>query len=87
MNLSLVIYLLSYKYLRINPNQSGLYIDSSDWTRNKKDNLNPINKKVNLSFQYTVTVSLDHEEIEKHYKRITKIKPFINKYNWKQMNF
>ena len=38
-NLSLVIYLLSYKYLRINPNQSGLYIDSSDWTRNKKDNI------------------------------------------------
>ena len=38
-NLSLVIYLLSYKYLKINPNQSGLYIDSSDWTRNKKDNI------------------------------------------------
>ena len=27
-------------------------------------------------------MALNHEEIEKHTERITKIKPFINKYKW-----
>ena len=30
---------------------------------------------------------LNHEEIKKDWERITKIKPFINKYNWKGINF
>ena len=38
-------------------------------------------------FQYAVTVVLNHEEIEKDTQRITKIKPFINKYNWEGINF
>ena len=29
-----------------------------------------------------MTVGLNYEEIGKHAERITKIKPFINKYNW-----
>ena len=35
----------------------------------------------------TVTVALNHEEIEKHPERITKIKSFINKYNWEGINY
>ena len=30
---------------------------------------------------------INHEEIKKDPKRITNIKPFINKYNWGRMNF
>ena len=30
---------------------------------------------------------LNHEEIEKNPERITKIKLFTNKYNWKERNF
>ena len=55
--------------------------------KNKKPTTNPINKKDNKCFQYTVTVALNHEEIEKHSERIIKIKPFINKYNWKGITF
>ena len=29
------------------------------------------------------TVALNHEKIEKDTQRITKVKPFINKYSWK----
>ena len=29
-------YLLSYKCHKINPNRDGLYIDSLDWTKTKK---------------------------------------------------
>ena len=34
-----------------------------------------------------MTVALNHEEIGKHAERITKVKPFTNKYKWKGINF
>ena len=34
-----------------------------------------------------MTLALNHEEIGKHAERITKVKPFINKYKWKGINF
>ena len=43
--------------------------------------------KGNKSFQYAVTVALNYEEIKKSPQRITKIKPFMNKYNWVGINF
>ena len=39
------------------------------------------------AIQYAVTVALNHEEIGKNPKRITKIKPFKNKYKWEEINF
>ena len=36
--------------------------------------------------QYAVTIALNHEEIKKDPQRITKIKPFIDKYNWETIN-
>ena len=64
-----------------------IIIDSPNWLKNKKATINPINKKYNKCFQYTVTVSLNHEEMGKHSGRMTKIKPFMNKYNWKEILF
>ena len=64
-----------------------IYIDSPDCIKNKKAAINHINKKDNKYFQYAVTVALNHEERGKYSKRITKIKPFINKYNWEEINF
>ena len=55
--------------------------------KNKKATINSINKKDNKCFQYAVTVALDHEEIKKYLQRITKIKPFISKYNWEGMKY
>ena len=49
--------------------------------------MNPINKKDNKCFPYLVAVALNYEEIKKNPQRITKIKPFINKYNWEGMPF
>ena len=53
----------------------------------KETTINPINKKDNICFQYAVTVVLNHEERGKNPERITKVKPFINKYNWEGINF
>ena len=46
-----------------------------------------MNKEDNKCFQCVVTVTLNHKEIKKYLQRITKIKPFINKYNWEGKHF
>ena len=38
-------------------------------------------------FQYAVTVALNHEQIREHPEKISKIKPFIDKYDWKEIDF
>ena len=48
-------------------------LDSPDWIKNKKAAINPINKKDNKCFQYTVTGSLNYEEIGKDSQRMTKL--------------
>ena len=58
-------HLLHFKCHKINPHREGLYIDSPDSIKNQKATINPINKKDNKYFQYTVTVTLNHEKIEK----------------------
>ena len=81
------VQILYYKRHKINPTCRGSYIDSPDWIKSKKIIINPINKKYSKCFQYVVTLTLNHEEIGKHAERITKIKSFINKYNWEGINF
>ena len=76
------IHLFYYKCHKINPNFGGSYIDSLDWMTNKKAAMNPINKKDNKCFKHT----LNHEEVKKDLQKITKIKPFMNKYNWGEIN-
>ena len=80
------VQLLYYKRHKINLNCGGSYKDSPDWIKNKKATINPINKKDNKCFQYAVTVALNHEEIKRDRQRITKFKPFINKYNLEGIN-
>ena len=81
------VQLLYYKCCEMNANRGGSYIDFPDWIKNKRATLNPIYKKDNKFFQYAITVTLNHEEIKKDLQRTTKIKPFINKYNWGGINF
>ena len=81
------VHLLYKTCHKINLNCGGSYIHSPDWIKNKKATINLINKKDNKCFQYAVTVALNHEEIGKNPERITKIKPFINKYKWEGVHF
>ena len=81
------VHLMYYKCHKIIPNRYGSYVDSPDWIKNKKRTTNPINKKDNICFQYTIAIALNYEEIGKHAERITKIKPFINKYKSEGINF
>ena len=38
--------LLYYKCQKINPNNGGSYIDSTDWVKNKRTTIISINKKI-----------------------------------------
>ena len=62
------VHLLYYKCHKI----CGLYIDSPDSIKNKKATIKTINKKDKKSFRYTVTVVLNHEEINKTSKKVNK---------------
>ena len=37
--------------------------------------------------QYAISTALNYEKINNHPERISKIKPVINKYDWKDINF
>ena len=41
----------------------------------------------NKFFQYSITLSLYHKEIGNNFNRITKIKPYVNNFNWNNINF
>ena len=76
-------HLLYYKSYKINPNQDGSYIDSLEWIKTKNQQWILSIKKIINAFKIAVTVTLvNHVEIGKISQKLTKIKPFINKYKW-----
>ena len=52
----------------INVKRVGSNIDFLDWIRKQEATINPVNKKDNTCFQYTVKVALNHEEIKEKQK-------------------
>ena len=54
---------------------------------NKGVTINPKNTKNNNCFQYAITALLNHQNINHNPARISKLKPFINNYNWKDIEF
>ena len=63
------------------------YIESPKWLRNKGATINPINKNDNNCFQYAITTALNYQNIEKNPEKISNIKPFIDQYNWRDIDF
>ena len=78
--------ILYYHIHKINLKRGKSYIKSLEWILNKRATINPKNKD-NKCFQYSITVALNHQNIENHPERISNIKPFIDKYNWKGIDF
>ena len=77
---------LYYDFNKLSISRGGSYIDSSKWLKNRKSTINPKNNDYKC-FQYAVTLELNLDKINDHPKRISKIKPFIEKYNWKDIDF
>ena len=77
---------LYYDFNKISISRGGSYIDSPKWLKDKKSSVNPKNNDHNC-FQYAVTLALNLNKINDHPERISKIKPFIEEYNWKDIDF
>ena len=77
---------LYYDFNKISINRGGSYIDSPKWIKNKKSTINPKNNDFKC-FQYAVILALNLDKINNHPERISKIKPFIDQYNWNEIDF
>ena len=77
---------LYYDFNKTTINRGGSYIDSPKWLKNKNSTINPKNND-DKCFQYAVTLALNLDKIEKDRQTVSKIKPYIEKYNWEDIDF
>ena len=77
---------LYYNFNKVSLSRGGSYIDSPKWLKNKKVTICPKNND-NKCFQYALTIALNYEKIKKDPQSISKIKLFIDQYNWKDKDF
>ena len=81
------IELMEYDINKITINRVGSYIESPEWLKSKNCTINPQNKNNNKCFQYPTTFALNHEKIINYPEKISKIRPFIDEYNWTEIDF
>ena len=62
------------------------FIDSPEWLKNKKAIINPKNNDDNC-FKYAITAALNHKQIKNLSERTSNLKPFIDQYNWREIDF
>ena len=79
--------LLNYNHHKISLQRGKSYLKSPEWLKNKGATINPQNKNDSNSFQYVITIVLNHQNMGSHPERISNIKPFINQYNWEGIEF
>ena len=85
---------LYYNLNKVSLSRGGSYIGSPKWLKNKKATITPPppppkkkkkEKKDDECFQYALTVAFNYEQRKDYPERISKIKPFADKYNWKEI--
>ena len=79
--------LLEYHLHKISIDRGSSYIKSFTWIKNKGVTINPKNTKNNMCFQHAITAALNYQNIVSHPERISKREPFINNYNWKDIEY
>ena len=75
-----------YSFNKTSIYRGSTYIDSPKWLKDKKSTINLKNND-DKCFQYAVTLTINLDNIEKILQRISKVKPFIDQYNWKDIDF
>ena len=75
----------NYNFNKTSIYRGGSYIDSPKWLKDKKSTINPKNNE--RCFQYATTLALHFDNINNHPEKISKIRPFIDQYNWKDIDF
>ena len=77
---------LYYDFNKTSINRGGSYIDYPKWLKDKRSTINPKNND-GKCFQYAVILALNFDKIKNNPQRVSKIKPFIEKYNWEDIDF
>ena len=80
------IYLLSYTFHKTSLKRGKSNIKSPEWVKNKRAITNPKNKG-SKCFQDSITVALNHQNIENYPERVSNIRPFVDQYNWEGLDF
>ena len=75
-----------YNFNKTSIYRGGSYIDSPKWLKDKRSTINPKNND-HKCFQYAATLALNFDNINNHPEKISKIRPFIDQYNWKDIDF
>ena len=78
--------LLYYDFNKISLNRGGSYIEPAKWIKDKRSIVNPKNNDYKC-FQYAITIALNRDKFDRDPQRISKIKPFIEQYNWNGIEF
>ena len=77
---------LNYIFHKVDLKRSGSCTGTPDWIKKEKATINVENDD-DKCFQYSVTVALNYDEIGNHHQRINKVEPFVDKYDWSEINF
>ena len=80
------IIFFNYNFSKTSIYRGGSYIDSPKWLKDKKLTINPKNND-HKCFQYAATLALIFDNINNHPEKLSKIRPFIDQYNWKNIDF
>ena len=75
--------LLYYNLHKISLRKVKSYVKSPEWLENERAAINPKDKKGDKCFHYALTLALNHKTLNQ--QRISKIKLFIGRYNWKDV--
>ena len=77
---------LDIDFHKLELTRGGSYIKLPEWIALKKAVINPKNTDEEC-FKWAVIAALHHEEIEKDHQRISKLRPFAERYNWEGLEF
>ena len=75
-----------YDFNRVSTCKGRSYIDSPKWLKDKKSTVNQKHNDFKC-FQYATTLALNFDNVTNHSERVVKVKSFIDKYNWNDINF
>ena len=77
---------MSYSIYKTSLEREKPYTKAPKWVIKEKATIYPKTKDKQY-FPHSITVALNHQNIENHVQRLSNIKPFINQYNWEGIKF
>ena len=78
---------LNYFFHKVDLKRLGSCIETPEWIQNKGATINRQNDDDDNHFQYAITIALNYDEMGNHHQRVNKVEPFVDKYDWSELNF